>query len=37
MPAEATEQAGPIVVWRKELRPDSGGPGTSLQRTDERI
>ena len=27
MPAEATEQAGPIVVWRKELRPDSGGPG----------
>ena len=27
MPAEATEQAGPIIVWRKELRPDSGGPG----------
>jgi N-methylhydantoinase B len=27
MPAEATEQAGPIVVWRKELRPDSGGAG----------
>ncbi|WP_127103958.1 hydantoinase B/oxoprolinase family protein [Pararhodobacter zhoushanensis] len=27
MPVEATEQTGPIVVWRKELRPDSGGDG----------
>lgn len=27
MPAEATEQTGPIVIWRKELRPDSGGAG----------
>ncbi|ANQ24673.1 5-oxoprolinase [Vibrio natriegens] len=27
MPVEATEHAGPIVVWRKELRPDSGGDG----------
>ena len=27
MPAEATEQAGPVVVWRKELRPNSGGDG----------
>ncbi|AZV92787.1 hydantoinase B/oxoprolinase family protein [Pseudomonas sp. S 311-6] len=27
MPVEATEQVGPIVVWRKELRPDSGGHG----------
>ena len=27
MPIEATEQTGPIVVWRKELRPDSGGVG----------
>jgi len=27
MPVEATEQAGPIVVWRKELRPDSAGDG----------
>lgn len=27
MPIEATEQTGPIVVWRKELRPDSGGAG----------
>ncbi|MGI9506312.1 MAG: hydantoinase B/oxoprolinase family protein, partial [Geminicoccaceae bacterium] len=27
MPVEATENTGPIVVWRKELRPDSGGAG----------
>jgi N-methylhydantoinase B len=27
MPVEATEHTGPIVVWRKELRPDSGGVG----------
>jgi N-methylhydantoinase B len=27
MPIEATEQTGPIIVWRKELRPDSGGKG----------
>ncbi|MGV6873942.1 hydantoinase B/oxoprolinase family protein [Pseudochelatococcus sp. B33] len=27
MPIEATENTGPIVVWRKELRPDSGGDG----------
>lgn len=27
MPVEATEHAGPIVVYRKELRPDSGGAG----------
>jgi N-methylhydantoinase B len=27
MPVEATEHAGPIVIHRKELRPDSGGPG----------
>jgi len=27
MPVEATEQAGPVVIWRKELRPDSGGDG----------
>ncbi len=27
MPIEATEQTGPIVVWRKELRPGSGGAG----------
>jgi len=27
MPVEATEQAGPVIIWRKELRPDSGGMG----------
>ncbi|NEY90235.1 hydantoinase B/oxoprolinase family protein [Tabrizicola oligotrophica] len=27
MPIEATEQVGPVVVWRKELRPGSGGDG----------
>ncbi|GGE25093.1 5-oxoprolinase [Aureimonas endophytica] len=27
MPVEATEHTGPIVVWRKELRPGSGGDG----------
>ncbi|XDA97504.1 hydantoinase B/oxoprolinase family protein [Sulfitobacter sp. LCG007] len=28
MPVEATEHSGPIIIWRKELRPDSGGAGT---------
>ena len=27
MQVEATEHTGPIIVWRKELRPDSGGDG----------
>ena len=27
MPVEITEQVGPAIVWRKELRPDSGGAG----------
>ena len=27
MPVEATENTGPIIIWRKELRPDSGGAG----------
>lgn len=27
MSAEATEQIGPIVIWRKEIRADSGGAG----------
>lgn len=27
MPVEVTESASPIVIWRKELRADSGGPG----------
>ena len=29
MPIEATEHAGPVIIWRKELRPDSGGAGTT--------
>ncbi|MEM6897675.1 MAG: hydantoinase B/oxoprolinase family protein [Pseudomonadota bacterium] len=27
MPVEATEQVGPVLISRKELRPDSGGAG----------
>ena len=27
MPVEATENVAPIIIWRKELRPDSGGAG----------
>ena len=27
MPVEATGNTGPIIIWRKELRPDSGGVG----------
>ena len=27
MPIEITEQTGPVVFWRKELRPGSGGSG----------
>ncbi len=27
MPIEATEHTGPVIIWRKELRPDSGGDG----------
>lgn len=27
MPVEATENFAPVVFWRKELRPDSAGPG----------
>ncbi|MEM6847878.1 MAG: hydantoinase B/oxoprolinase family protein [Pseudomonadota bacterium] len=27
MPVEATEHAGPVVIWRKELREGSGGAG----------
>ncbi|HTY70051.1 MAG TPA: hydantoinase B/oxoprolinase family protein [Alphaproteobacteria bacterium] len=26
-PVEVTETTGPVVIWRKELRPDSGGAG----------
>jgi N-methylhydantoinase B len=27
MPVEVVEHGAPVVVWRKELRPDSGGAG----------
>ncbi len=27
MSIEATEQVGPMIIWRKELRPGSGGAG----------
>lgn len=27
MPVEATEHVGPVIIWRKELREDSGGAG----------
>ncbi|MBT8208863.1 MAG: hydantoinase B/oxoprolinase family protein [Acidimicrobiia bacterium] len=27
MSAEATEQVGPIIIWRKEIRENSGGEG----------
>lgn len=27
MPVEATEHAGPLIIWRKELREGSGGAG----------
>ena len=27
MPVEATEQVGPVIIWRKELRAGSGGAG----------
>jgi len=27
MPVEATETVAPVIFWRKELRPDSGGAG----------
>ena len=27
MPVEVVENTSPIVIWRKELRPDSGGAG----------
>jgi N-methylhydantoinase B len=27
MPVEATENVAPVIFWRKELKPDSGGAG----------
>ncbi len=32
MPVEATENVAPVVFWRKELRPDSGGAGPHARR-----
>ena len=29
VPVEVTEAISPVVIWRKEYRPDSGGPGES--------
>ncbi len=29
MPVEATENVAPVIFWRKELRPDSGGAGAT--------
>jgi N-methylhydantoinase B len=26
-PVEITENSSPLIIWRKEYRPDSGGPG----------
>jgi N-methylhydantoinase B len=27
VPVEAIENVSPLLIWRKEIRPDSGGPG----------
>ena len=27
VPVEAIENVSPLIIWRKEMRPDSGGPG----------
>jgi N-methylhydantoinase B len=27
LPVEIAENAAPIIIWQKELHPDSGGPG----------
>ncbi len=37
MSVEATEQVGPIVIWRKELLPDSGGDGKQRGGLGQRI
>jgi N-methylhydantoinase B len=37
MSVEATEQSGPIIVWRKELLPDSGGAGRHRGGLGQRI
>ncbi len=37
MSVEVTEQSGPIVVWRKELLPNSGGAGRQRGGLGQRI
>ncbi len=37
MPVEATENVAPVVFWRKELRPDSGGAGRTRGGTGQVI
>jgi len=37
MPVEATENVAPIVFWRKELKPDSGGTGRTRGGTGQVI
>ncbi|KOF53307.1 5-oxoprolinase [Achromobacter sp. DMS1] len=37
MSSEVTESIGPIVIWRKELRPDSGGAGAWRGALGQRI
>jgi N-methylhydantoinase B len=37
MPVEATENVAPIIFWRKELKPDSGGSGRTRGGTGQII
>jgi N-methylhydantoinase B len=37
MPVEATENVAPIIFWRKELKPDSGGAGRTRGGTGQII
>ena len=37
IPVEICEAAAPIVIWRKELRPDSGGAGRSRGGLGQRV
>lgn len=37
MPVEATENVAPIIFWRKELKPDSGGAGRTRGGTGQVI
>jgi N-methylhydantoinase B len=29
VPVEAIENVSPLIIWQKEIRPDSGGPGVT--------